>query len=144
MGLGDRHDLERFISAQAPVYQRAISEIKSGQKRSHWMWYIFPQLKGLGFSEIAQRYAIRGLEEAKSYIQHPVLGARLVECAQALLQVQGRTASEIFGFPDDLKLKSSMTLFALVSESGSVFEQVLEKYYQGQRDEKTLALLNVS
>lgn len=144
MGLSDRHDLERFISAQAPVYQRALSEIKSGQKRSHWMWYIFPQLKGLGFSEIAQRYAIRGLDEAKSYIQHPVLGARFVECGQALLQVQGRTASEIFGFPDDLKLKSSMTLFALVSEPGSIFEQVLEKYYQGQRDEKTLALLKVS
>jgi uncharacterized protein (DUF1810 family) len=137
----DPHDLNRFVRAQEHDYARALAEIRSGRKRTHWMWYIFPQLDGLGFSETARRYAIRGLDEARAYLGHPVLGPRLVECAEAVLAVQGRSAREIFGAPDDLKLRSCATLFAEVAPAGSVFRRVLEVYFGGEADGRTLALL---
>ncbi len=140
-GAGDPHDLDRFVQAQEGDFERALREIRGGRKVSHWMWYIFPQLDGLGFSPTARRYAIKGLDEAAAYLRHPVLGPRLVECAEAALGVEGRTASEIFGSPDDLKLRSCATLFASVSPAGSVFHRLLDKYFQGQHDGKTLRLL---
>jgi len=137
----DPHDLNRFVEAQQGVYQRALSEIASGQKRSHWMWFIFPQLQGLGMSSMAQRYAISGLDEARAYLEHPVLGPRLLECAEAAYNIEGRTARNIFGSIDAMKLRSCATLFAQVSPPGSVFERLLEKYYDGEPDAKTLRLL---
>ena len=137
----DPFDLDRFVNAQDGIYDRALAEVRGGLKRSHWMWYIFPQIDGLGFSSTTRHYAIKSLEEARQYLSHAVLGARLRECAETVLAVQGRSASDIFGYPDDMKLQSSMTLFALVSEPGSVFERVLEKYYQGKRDQRTLQIV---
>jgi uncharacterized protein (DUF1810 family) len=134
-------DLDRFVSAQATVYGRALAELRSGQKRTHWMWFIFPQIEGLGHSATAMHYAIKSIDEARAYLNHPVLGPRLKECAETVLAVEGRTASEIFPYPDDLKLRSSMTLFAAVAEPGSVFIRVLEKYFTGKQDERTLQLL---
>lgn len=136
----DPFELERFVEAQASTYARALSEIRAGRKRSHWMWFIFPQLEGLGRSATARRYAIRNRAEAEAYLAHPLLGERLRECAAVLLQVDGRSAHDIFGTPDDLKLRSSITLFAAVSEPGSVFEHVLARYF-GASDDRTLALL---
>lgn len=141
---GDPYDLRRFVDAQEKVYDRALAEIKSGFKRSHWMWYVFPQIAGLGFSSTSQHYAIKSLDEAKAYLAHPTLGRRLVECAEAALAVEGRTAYEIFGPPDNLKLRSCATLFACVSPAGSPFEKLLDKYFQGKRDDKTLELLGVA
>jgi uncharacterized protein (DUF1810 family) len=138
------YDLSRFLQAQEGDYERALSEIRSGQKRTHWMWYIFPQLDGLAFSATAKHYAIKDVNEAQAYLAHSVLGPRLLECAEAAAQLEGRSAREIFGSPDDLKLRSCATLFAHVSQSGSVFERLLKKYYQGQRDDKTLQLLRTS
>jgi uncharacterized protein (DUF1810 family) len=135
------YDLERFVRAQDGVYESALAEIASGRKRSHWMWFIFPQLAGLGSSSASEHFAIRTETEARAYLAHPILGARLLQCAQALLSVRGRTAHEIFGYPDDLKLRSSATLFACVSAPGSVFDEVLERYFEGSRDERTLRLL---
>jgi uncharacterized protein (DUF1810 family) len=140
-GADDCFDLNRFVQAQEEVYPRALGEIKRGQKRSHWMWFIFPQIDGLGYSSTAKFYAIKSKEEAKAYLNHPVLGPRLVSCCEALLQCSGSSASEIFGYPDDMKLCSSMTLFASVSESNSVFVRVLKRYYEGQPDPRTLELL---
>jgi uncharacterized protein (DUF1810 family) len=137
----DSFDLERFLGAQASVYGQALAELRAGQKRSHWMWFIFPQIAGLGHSATSIHYAIKSLEEARAYLNHPVLGPRLRECAEAVHAVEGRTASDVFGFPDDLKLRSSMTLFAAVAEPESVFLRVLEKYFQGKQDERTLQLL---
>jgi len=137
----DPYDLKRFLLAQEADYERAVSEIRSGRKRSHWMWYIFPQIDGLGFSSTAKHYAIRSQAEAKAYIEHPVLGPRLVECTEAVISLEGRSATGIFGSPDDLKLRSCATLFASVSPPGSVFDRLLGKYYQGRRDAKTLQLL---
>ena len=134
-------DLDRFTSAQEQIYQEVLAEIKSGRKQSHWMWYIFPQIGGLGHSDIAKHYAIKNVEEAREYLRHPVLGKRLLECTEALLAIEGRTASEIFGTPDDLKLRSSMTLFAVISGTDSVFHRVLEKYYWGEKDDRSLQLL---
>jgi uncharacterized protein (DUF1810 family) len=138
----DPYDLERFVQAQRDSYERALSEMKAGCKRSHWMWYIFPQLYGLGFSPVSRQYAIRSLGEAEAYLQHPILGLRLMECAEAVLSVPGTSANDIFGSPDDWKLRSSATLFARVSLPGSVFHQVLDKYFQGEPDSKTLRLLD--
>lgn len=137
----DPFDLERFISAQEGIYSQVLAEIKRGQKRSHWMWYIFPQIEGLGFSPISKHYAVKSLAEARQYLEHPVLGSRLLECAQALLEVKGRSADEIFGYPDELKLRSCMTLFAQVASPRSEFEQVLDLYYAGQPDQQTLLIL---
>lgn len=137
----DPFDLHRFVSAQEGVHEKALAELRAGRKRTHWMWYIFPQLDGLGSSSTARHYAIKSIEEARAYLAHPLLGPRLAECAEAVLAVEGRTASEIFGYPDDLKLKSSMTLFASVADPDSVFVKVLEKYYRGEQDARTLELL---
>lgn len=136
----DPFDLARFVRAQRDDYERALVELRAGRKRTHWMWYIFPQLAGLGHSAMAQRYAISGVPEARAYLRHDVLGPRLVECATAVRDLEGRTAHEIFGAPDDLKLRSSATLFAQVSPD-PVFEQLLQKYFDGQADAETLRLL---
>jgi uncharacterized protein (DUF1810 family) len=137
----DPYDLNRFISTQEGVFDRALSELRGGMKRTHWMWYIFPQIDGLGYSPTARLYAIKSMEEARQYLSHPVLGPRLKECAEAVLALQGRSASDIFGYPDDMKLQSSMTLFELVAGPRSVFERVLEKYYQGKKDAGTLQIV---
>lgn len=134
-------DLDRFVGAQLETYDRALAEIRAGRKRTHWMWFIFPQIAGLGSSPTAQHYAIRSGAEAEAYLGHPVLGARLIECAEAVMALEGCSAAEVFGLPDDRKLRSSATLFAEVSPTGSVFERLLDKYFDGQRDEKTLQLL---
>jgi len=137
----DPHDLSRFVQAQEGDYERALGELRIGQKRTHWIWYIFPQLDGLGFSATAKRYAIKSVEEAKAYLAHPLLGPRLLQCAEAVLRVEGRSATAIFGSPDDLKLRSCATLFACVSPPGSVFHRLLDRYYRGEPDGKTLRLL---
>lgn len=137
----DPFDLQRFVDAQHVVYEQALGEITQGLKRTHWMWFIFPQIDGLGSSPAARHYAIKSREEAEAYLRHPVLGPRLVACAEAALAADGRSAREMFGTPDDLKLRSSVTLFAAVAPSGSVFERVIEKYFSGQPDPKTLELL---
>jgi len=138
----DPYDLNRFLQAQKQDYAIALDEITQGQKYSHWMWYIFPQIKGLGRSHIAQKYAISNVEEAKVYLADSVLGARLVECCEVLLNLDSSyTASEIFGFPDDLKFKSSITLFASISNYGSVFHRIIEHYFDGELDDKTIYLL---
>ena len=138
---GDPFGLGRFVDAQEGDYERALAELRSGRKRTHWMWYIFPQLDGLAFSATSKRYAIKSVEEAHAYLAHPVLGPRLRQCAEALLRIEGHSATTIFGSPDDLKLRSCATLFACVSPPGSVFERVLDAYYRGERDGKTLQLL---
>jgi len=137
----DPFDLSRFLKAQEFEYAHALAEIKAGQKRKHWMWYIFPQIDGLAFSLTSRLYAIKSIEEAHAYLNHPVLGSRLRESGEAVMVVEGRSVAEIFGSPDDLKLKSSATLFAFVSQPNSVFHRILEKYYRGVRDERTLDLL---
>jgi uncharacterized protein (DUF1810 family) len=137
----DPCDLERFVRAQRHDYSRALGELRSGEKRSHWMWYIFPQFRGLGFSSMSQRYAIGSVDEAKAFLRHPVLGPRLAECANAVLAVPDRSATEILGTPDDLKLRSCATLFAHVAPPGSVFERLLQRYWQGEPDRATVELL---
>ena len=133
--------LQRFITAQQGSYETALSEIKKGMKRSHWIWYIFPQINGLGFSETSQYYAIKSKEEATAYLAHPVLGKRLIEICEALLQLPDNNAHNIFGSPDDLKLKSSMTLFASLPHTHPVFDAVLQKFFNGKKDEKTIRIL---
>jgi uncharacterized protein (DUF1810 family) len=137
----DPFDLDRFVRAQADTYAQALAEIQRGRKRSHWMWFIFPQIAGLGSSPMARRYAIASLAEARAYLEHPVLGPRLVECGEAACAVGGRSAVEIFGTPDDVKLRSSATLFDAVSVPGSVFDRLLQKFFDGERDPKTLAMI---
>ena len=134
-------NLQRFLDAQATDYAQALTEVQAGRKRSHWMWYIFPQIQGLGFSSTSQYYAIRDLAEAAAYLRHPVLGKRLVAISTALVELASSDASQVFGSPDDLKLKSSMTLFAAVPGADAVFAQVLAKFFDGVRDGKTLQLL---
>lgn len=137
----DKYDLQRFVDAQANSYTQVLRELRAGKKRSHWMWFIFPQFDGLGFSATAHHYAIKNLDEARAYLQHPVLGARLVECTQCVNDLDGLTAHQIFGSPDDLKFGSSMTLFELVAEPHSAFATAMGKYYSGQRDARTLQLV---
>lgn len=137
----DPFDLTRFVTAQAHDYARALAEVRAGRKASHWMWYVFPQFAGLGFSPTSQFYAIKSRAEAGAYLAHPVLGPRLVEVAEAALAVEGKSAAEIFGPPDDLKLRSSATLFAQVSPAGSVFHRLLDRYFGGEPDAQTLRLL---
>ena len=132
-------DLERFVRAQEPVYATVLAELRAGAKRSHWMWFIFPQIAGLGHSSMAQRYAIASLEEARAYLAHPLLGARLRECCALLLGVEGRAIGDILGYPDDLKLGSSLTLFSLAAPDEPLFAACLDKYYGGQPDPATLA-----
>jgi uncharacterized protein (DUF1810 family) len=138
----DLFDLERFLIAQKSIYRKVLSELNNGQKESHWMWFIFPQFDGLGFSYTAKRYAIKTLEEAQHYLDYPILGARLKECTETVLGVDDRSILRILGHPDDLKFKSSMTLFSLVSAQDSVFDRALEKYFDGEHDRKTLELLS--
>lgn len=135
-------DLSRFVEAQASNYAQALAEIKNGQKRSHWMWYVFPQLAGLGFSSTATFYALNSLQEARDFLTHPLLGPRLIDIANAMLHIDGKTATQILGTPDDVKLRSSMTLFSLVPQADPVFQAVLAKYYNGIPDPATLALLD--
>jgi uncharacterized protein (DUF1810 family) len=145
----DRHDLARFVEAQAGCYARVLAELAAGEKTSHWMWFIFPQLQGLGSSPMARRYALAGLAEAHAYLEHPTLGARLRECTRAVLAVRGRTAHEIFGSPDDFKLRSCLTLFAQAASASPapenrVFGEALAKYFGGAGDPRTLELLTSS
>ena len=137
----DPYDLARFTRAQDRIYAGVLAELRGGRKLTHWMWFIFPQIDGLGHSTTAKDYAIRSIAEARRYLSHPVLGPRLAECAATVLAVRGRSVSGIFGHPDDLKLRSSMTLFACAAGPGSVFEQVLDRYFHGERDARTLQLL---
>ncbi|HEY8614839.1 DUF1810 domain-containing protein [Phenylobacterium sp.] len=142
--MSDLFDLGRFVAAQAGVHERALAELKAGRKRSHWMWFVFPQLAGLGASPMAQRYAISGLDEARAYLADRVLGRRLLACTAAVNAVEGRTAHEIFGSPDDLKFRSSMTLFAQAAPEEAAFAAALEKYFSGEPDRRTLELLRTS
>ena len=137
-----KYDLERFIKAQGYDYDQALSEMKNGRKQSHWIWYIFPQLKGLGFSSMSDFYGIDGMGEAKAYMEHPVLRERLLEITHVLLTIKSSDPSRVMGYLDDLKLKSSMTLFAEVAPEQEVFLQVLDKFFDGKKDQKTLQLLN--
>jgi uncharacterized protein (DUF1810 family) len=137
----DPYDLERFVAAQEPVWDRVRAELARGRKASHWMWFVFPQLAGLGSSSTARAYAVSGLDEAQAYLAHPVLGPRLREAAELAAAVEARTASEVFGYPDDLKLRSSMTLFARAAPQDPVFTAVLDRYFGGDPDPRTLELL---
>ncbi|MFV5689520.1 DUF1810 domain-containing protein [Flavobacterium sp. ZT3R25] len=140
--MADNNELIRFLEAQNQVYLKALSEIKKGKKDTHWMWYIFPQIKGLGSSETAQYYGIKDLNEATAYLQHPILGKHLVEISEEVFNLKEKTVTQIFGTPDDMKLRSCMTLFANVKNANPVFQKVLEKYFNGIPDELTLELLN--
>ena len=135
-------NLERFVEAQNRVYAQVCAELRAGEKRSHWMWFVFPQLAGLGHSEMAQRFAIASLDEARAYLAHPILGTRLRECVGILNGVEGRTAAQIMGYPDDLKLRSCLTLFARATADKQVFLDALEKYFSGEMDSLTLKLLD--
>jgi uncharacterized protein (DUF1810 family) len=137
----DPFDLQRFVDAQARVYPDVLEELRDGRKRSHWIWFIFPQIAGLGSSPTAARYAIASVDEARAYLRHEVLGPRLHECAQLVNAVQGRSISEIFGSPDDMKVRSSMTLFAQATEDNHDFLELLERYYDGEEDPLTLERL---
>ena len=139
--VADSFDLQRFVDAQAAVYDRVLDELRAGEKRSHWIWFIFPQLSGLGSSPTAARYGIASLAEARAYLAHPVLGARLRECARVVLAVEGRSIEDIFGWPDNLKVRSSMTLFARAADDNADFQAVLEKYCNGEQDPRTVELL---
>lgn len=135
-------DLNRFLTAQqGGVYENAIAELKNGRKRTHWMWFIFPQINGLGYSATAKYYAIKNREEAEQYLNHPVLGNRLLQCTQSVLAIENKTALEIFGEPDNVKLNSCMTLFAQLPNASPVFSRVIDQYFNGKPDTKTLALL---
>ncbi|QAU47379.1 DUF1810 domain-containing protein [Bradyrhizobium guangzhouense] len=136
----DPFDLERFLRAQDPVFRAVLTELGQGRKQSHWMWFVFPQIAGLGFSAMSQRYAISSRAEAKAYLAHPVLGPRLVECTRLVLAVQGQTINAILGAPDDAKFRSSMTLFDAVSDD-PVFNEALARYFAGKRDDATLEIL---
>ncbi|MGC2208649.1 MAG: DUF1810 domain-containing protein [Candidatus Korobacteraceae bacterium] len=137
----DPHNLKRFVDAQQPVYEQVCDELRAGSKRSHWMWFIFPQMKGLGHSGMADYYGIASRPEAEAYLAHPVLGARLIECTRLVNQVEGRSINQILGYPDDLKFRSSMTLFASAASGNQIFEEALQKYFDGKPDPLTLKLL---
>lgn len=137
----DVNSLDRFLEAQEHIYERALKEIRNGKKRTHWMWYIFPQLRGLGRSQMAYAYGINGLEEAKAYLEHPILSKRLIEISEALLSHNDKSAYKIFGDIDEMKLKSCITLFAYISEENSIFHQVLDCFFDGEMDEYTLKLI---
>lgn len=141
MNPDDPHELSRFLDAQEGVYERALAELKNGQKRTHWIWFIFPQIDGLGYSPTAKRYAIKSPDEARQYLAHPVLGKRLRECTEAVVALRGGSLAEIFGYPDDMKFRSSMTLFEKTAGADSVFSAALDRYCGGERDAATLGLL---
>jgi uncharacterized protein (DUF1810 family) len=137
----DPHNLQRFVDAQSPIYEDVLTELRSGRKQSHWMWFIFPQIKGLGRSPTAVKFAIHSRAQAQAYALHPILGARLCACTQLVNAVESRTASQIFGYPDDLKFHSCLTLFANTAPDPAIFFQALQKYFGGQPDSHTLAAL---
>lgn len=137
----DHFNLTRFLDAQEGMYSTALAELKAGRKRTHWMWFIFPQVDGLGSSSMARRFAIRDLDEARAFLTHPVLGRRLIDCCRALLALHATSATEVMGYPDDLKLRSSMTLFAFVADGQPEFDAVLVKFLGGHKDDHTLAIL---
>jgi len=141
MSMSDPYDLQRFVDAQESVIDDVRAELSAGHKRTHWMWFVFPQIVGLGHSAMAQHYAISSRDEARAYLAHPVLGARLVELTRIVNGLQGRTAGQIFGYPDDMKFHSSMTLFAHTADDPAVFEEALRRYFDGQSDEATLSRL---
>jgi len=134
--------LQRFLDAQKADYEIAFSEVKRGKKRSHWMWYIFPQIHGLGFSETSKLYAIKNPDEASEFLNHPVLGKSLIDISKVLLDLPSNDAHAVFGSPDDIKLKSSMTLFASLPNTDPVFQSVLEKFFDGRKDDKTLKIIS--
>jgi uncharacterized protein (DUF1810 family) len=138
----DQFDLQRFADAQDRVYDAVVGELRSGQKRSHWIWFVFPQLRGLGHSPTAQHYGIASLDEARAYLMHEVLGPRLRECARLVADIEGRSANDIFGWPDNLKVRSSMTLFARATDNDAEFRAVLDKFYNGEEDAATVELLS--
>jgi uncharacterized protein (DUF1810 family) len=140
--MDDRFHLQRFVDAQQPVYAAVLSELRSGRKRSHWMWFIFPQVSGLGHSETSRTFGVSSLDEAAAYLAHPTLGPRLRECAMIVAGIDGRSIDEIFGHPDDLKFHSSMTLFARAAPREPIFAACLQKYFGGEPDPQTLALLS--
>jgi len=137
----DRYNLQRFVEAQNPVYQRVVTELREGRKRTHWMWFIFPQIRGLGESEIAQRFSIASLYEAEAYFEHPILGPRLRECTELVNAIQGCSIEGVFGHPDHLKFRSSMTLFAQAAPGEKIFNEALDKYFAGSPDEFTISRL---
>jgi len=139
--MDDPYLLRRFVDAQEPVYRRVLAELRQGRKQSHWMWFIFPQIKGLGHSAMATKFAISSREEAKAYLEHPLLGKRLRECTQLVTSVEGRSIADILGHPDDLKFRSSMTLFASVAADNKEFTTALKKFYGGEFDSATLERL---
>jgi len=139
--VSDPYNLQRFIDAQNPIYEDVCSELRQGEKTSHWMWFIFPQIRGLGYSSLAQKFAISSLDEARAYLNHQVLGTRLAECTQLVNAVEGRSIEQIFGFPDDLKFRSCMTLFAHATSKNQPFIDALQKYFGGEFDRNTLARL---
>ena len=137
----DPYNLQRFLEAQANHYDIAFAEVSQGRKRSHWMWYIFPQIRGLGYSGMAQKYAISGAEEARAYLAHPLLGERLQRISEVVLAIEGRSMFDVFGSPDDWKLRSCATLFSTISPANSVFHQIIAKHYEGEMDARTLVIL---
>jgi uncharacterized protein (DUF1810 family) len=137
----DPYDLQRFVKAQDPVYDQVCAELRNGRKESHWMWFIFPQLRGLGRSQMATKFGIASREEAEEYLKHPILGPRLVECSRLVTLMEGRSIHQILGSPDDLKFKSSMSLFATIAPDERVFKEALQKYFEGEFDRLTLELL---
>ena len=139
--MDDPHDLRRFVDAQAPVFDAVLAELRAGRKRSHWMWFVFPQIAGLGFSPMAQRYALASLDEARVYLAHPVLGDRLRRCTDLVLAVEGQGITAILGTPDDMKFRSSMTLFGRVAPEEPRFRAALDRYCDGRPDDATLARL---
>ena len=144
MALSDPYDLQRFVTAQQAVYHHVQAELRAGRKSTHWMWFVFPQIEGLGHSPTARFYAIRSLDEAKAYLEHAVLGVRLRECTRIVNSIEGRTAGGIFGYPDDLKFRSSMTLFAHAAADNAEFVEALRKYYGGAFDRATLELCGLT
>jgi uncharacterized protein (DUF1810 family) len=143
-GSHDRYALQRFVEAQDPVYETVLAELRAGAKRSHWIWFVFPQVRGLGHSATAARYGISSLDEARAYLADPVLGPRLRECARLVAGIDGRSADDIFGWPDNLKVRSSMTLFAQATDENAEFRAVLDKFYDGEDDPATIELLSAA
>ena len=144
MNAADRYDLQRFVDAQEHVYDTVLDELRNGRKRSHWIWFVFPQLQGLGHSPTAVRFGISSLEEARAYLAHPVLGPRLRECTRQVALIEGRSADDIFGWPDNLKVRSSMTLFTRATDDNAEFRAVLDKFYSGEVDPATVELLSTA
>ena len=140
--MDDRYNLQRFVDAQQAVFDAVCAELRAGRKQSHWMWFIFPQIQGLGASKMARRYAISSLAEARAYLRHPLLGARLLLCSALALAIEGKSAADIFGYPDDMKFRSSMTLFAQAAADDAVFADCLRKYFAGQPDPASIAQLS--